>query len=545
MSRPSISVTLHTASRDNFLASKGIPSAAAMVVDCLNRQTLKSIELVYVDFHHAANASLMERLHASFPVKHVPVHPEHRYWLDNGHYFIPGAKNTGILYADGELIVSIDDGAIIETDLLEKYWTYYKQEGRYLQSLYRKHSEIRTENGLPVYPIAGERAIGSQHDDTRASCFPGDALRHEFGEWCYAGSSFALEHVLRVNGVNDRMGGQKSLEDCDLGVRLQQTGGKFVTDKSAWLGYIEHPSYSGANRQTELCAIENLAMINIARELGTNVANLPNQIGPRELDIIRKTTLEYRKFDPSSAERSSAFEMWMNVPSFDLKKQRQELRDSSNWKWQTNMEHMTFSEMISAWAEVDIAGWCDETKARNLIQIITLTRPKTVVEIGVFGGKSLIPQALALRETGGVIRGIDPWDAQEAIVGMKERASIDWWSKLDMEGIRLALCNHIRRLRLDNQVDLIRETSERAASRFENESIGLLHIDGNHSVERSIPDAQLYLPKVAPGGFIYVDDIGWVEGGEKTVEPALDYLLANGCTLLDRSNNDAVLRKGR
>ena len=48
----------------------------------------------------------------------------------------------------------------------------------------------------------------------------------------------------------------------------------------------------------------------------------------------------------------------------------------------------------------ELEGWCAKDKAATLIDLVLMLKPKIVVEIGVFGGKSLVPIAYALQETG-------------------------------------------------------------------------------------------------------------------------------------------------
>ena len=40
-----------------------------------------------------------------------------------------------------------------------------------------------------------------------------------------------------------------------------------------------------------------------------------------------------------------------------------------------------------------VNGWCSHQKASILVDIFMVTQPKTIVEIGVWGGKSLLPFA--------------------------------------------------------------------------------------------------------------------------------------------------------
>ena len=59
-----------------------------------------------------------------------------------------------------------------------------------------------------------------------------------------------------------------------------------------------------------------------------------------------------------------------------------------------------------------------------------------VVEIGVWGGKSLVPMANALRANGsGKIYGIDPWDNQESIKEIMNEANLEFWNRADHSSI--------------------------------------------------------------------------------------------------------------
>ena len=63
-------------------------------------------------------------------------------------------------------------------------------------------------------------------------------------------------------------------------------------------------------------------------------------------------------------------------------------------------------------------GWCTVKKATQLVNQILQVRPKVFVEIGVFGGRSLIPAALGIRANGdGMAYGIDPWKTEASPEG--------------------------------------------------------------------------------------------------------------------------------
>ncbi len=67
-------------------------------------------------------------------------------------------------------------------------------------------------------------------------------------------------------------------------------------------------------------------------ELKEIVAN-KNALTPKHMEIIKRETLKYRKFDPFAASNSKNLNIWMNVPTFDLQQERLELRSSSEWRW--------------------------------------------------------------------------------------------------------------------------------------------------------------------------------------------------------------------
>ena len=83
-----------------------------------------------------------------------------------------------------------------------------------------------------------------------------------------------------------------------------------------------------------------------------------------------------------------------------------------------------------------IEGWCEKDKALKLYDIIREVKPDLCVEIGVFGGSSFIPQALALKHNNkGTIAGIDPWSNNSAIEEMENFANKNWWGQVDLQGV--------------------------------------------------------------------------------------------------------------
>lgn len=153
-------------------------------------------------------------------------------------------------------------------------------------------------------------------------------------------------------------------------------------------------------------------------------------------------------------------------------------------------------------------GWTTVEKACAMAALVLVMKPKTVIEIGVWGGRSLLPMAWAIKEngTGGVI-GIDPYNATVSAdneFGDNEK----WWSEQDHEAMLKYFQAFVRNFKLDDVVTLARVPSDD----FRPVPCEILHIDGSHT-EQAVRDAERFGPKVPLGGIVVCDDIMWVGGG--------------------------------
>jgi predicted O-methyltransferase YrrM len=167
----------------------------------------------------------------------------------------------------------------------------------------------------------------------------------------------------------------------------------------------------------------------------------------------------------------------------------------------------------------ELEGWCTKNKAAILMDLIFMLNPKIIVEIGVWGGKSLIPMTYALKcSENSKIYGIDPWDNAKSIEGM-EGIHYEWWSNVDHQRVLNGLENKIRELGLSNQIELIKTSSELANPIID---IDFLHIDGNHSEAAANLDVYKWVPLVKKGGIIIFDDTDW-----GTNQSAVDWLNEN------------------
>jgi predicted O-methyltransferase YrrM len=169
-----------------------------------------------------------------------------------------------------------------------------------------------------------------------------------------------------------------------------------------------------------------------------------------------------------------------------------------------------------------LEGWCSDLKATTLVDLVLKVKPNIIVEIGVWGGKSLVPMACALQANGkGTIFGIDPWDSNASIEETLEEANKTFWSYANHDTIFRGLVHKIDQFALHDHVILIKNTSEDAALI---PGIDILHIDGNHSEKTSYGDVCKWVPLMNSGGWIIFDDMTWTEKGINTTARAVEWL---------------------
>jgi predicted O-methyltransferase YrrM len=173
----------------------------------------------------------------------------------------------------------------------------------------------------------------------------------------------------------------------------------------------------------------------------------------------------------------------------------------------------------------DFGGGSSPVKALVMAELIQFSQAELAVEVGVYRGRSFLPQAVAFRHIGrGRAIGVDPYESEAAVQTDAHEvgpAVVEWARTQDWDGLYLELSGRIERLGLGGQAELMRETSAAAAPRFGSASIGVLHIDGNHDRAAVELDISLWLPKVRPGGFVVLDDVSWA-----SVRPAHAQLCA-------------------
>jgi hypothetical protein len=158
-------------------------------------------------------------------------------------------------------------------------------------------------------------------------------------------------------------------------------------------------------------------------------------------------------------------------------------------------------------------GWCSVEKAIDITECVIETKSQLSVELGVFGGKSLLAFALAHEaiRTGKII-GIDPWMADACSEGHNDSKNDQWWTGMvNLNQIYHGFCGKMFQ---DYNVLLpycnwLRLKSWDAARLFDDGTVDILHDDGNHSEELTCGNYHAWINKMKPLSMIIIDDINW------------------------------------
>lgn len=136
--------------------------------------------------------------------------------------------------------------------------------------------------------------------------------------------------------------------------------------------------------------------------------------------------------------------------------------------------------------------------------------------------------------------GVDPWSANAAEQFDRPEIATElaaFARDTDWDGIYSEVTGQCSRMGLEAHCTIVRKTSREAALDFTAEGIrfGMVHIDGNHDAVAVTTDIDLYLPLLAKGGFVVVDDISW-----PSIRGALKRLRTEMTPILELSTPDKM-----
>jgi len=195
---------------------------------------------------------------------------------------------------------------------------------------------------------------------------------------------------------------------------------------------------------------------------------------------------------------------------------------------------MTLNELI-----VDLTprlhGWAEIPKALTLAHYVLALRPKVIVEIGTWGGRSAFPMILACKQIGiGKVTCIDPWNSEASADGQVTEVDKRWWgSMVNHQIVYEDFLRHVQSLQIEQFVEVHRIKSDDYEPP---KAIDILHLDGNHGPQ-AVKDAERYAPFVRAGGVCILDDLNWAGG---YVKRAAEFLVTIGFLELHPLGTGAV-----
>ena len=173
------------------------------------------------------------------------------YWRSNN--LIANARNTGLIYAKGELIISSDDYVLFSPKFIEEHWKMYK-EGKYTlisggHAVKYNPENVNKINNLPSPDTKDDIEnktvrVGLYYKyipmfiDTRTP----NNVENCGGGWFYSFNvSASLNKIIEVNGFDEEFDLTRE-EDIDLGLRLEKVGCKFyyISNENTDIIHMDH-----------------------------------------------------------------------------------------------------------------------------------------------------------------------------------------------------------------------------------------------------------------------------------------------------------------
>ena len=196
-----------------------------------------------------------------------------------------------------------------------------------------------------------------------------------------------------------------------------------------------------------------------------------------------------------------------------------------------------------------LPGWCTPEKGRRLEKLATDSRAKLCVELGVFGGRSLVALALGLAQNGfGRVDGIDPYEKAASQEGQSDNPeNYRWWGSVDYENILSQAASGIEQNDLGDYARIVRAKSLDVVDQYEDGSIDILHQDSTHTEEASLAEVEVWARKIRQGGYWVADDVNWstndVAGGHRyTFLRAQEALVSKGFKQIESYDTWAIFQ---
>lgn len=160
------------------------------------------------------------------------------------------ARNTGLIHAEGELVIFIDDYSCIMPEYLAGMWVAYKENPGYSPV----GPVVSVEYCDPSYPgVFGISGLKIRSTDRRSDTIKASGM-DSFkcpSNWFYTSNASApMRDIIKVNGFWE-MADLTREEDAMFGMALAKNGGKFyfVDSKTNSVYHMVHGEMAPANKK--------------------------------------------------------------------------------------------------------------------------------------------------------------------------------------------------------------------------------------------------------------------------------------------------------
>lgn len=179
----------------------------------------------------------------------------------------------------------------------------------------------------------------------------------------------------------------------------------------------------------------------------------------------------------------------------------------------------------------EVPGWFDWQEYYDRI-VDEAPDGSTIVEVGVFMGRSLIHLAKRMKECGKNLKliGVDTFQGSPEFEGRVFFNDLPW-HKTPFGMLARECMVHLHHHGVLDDVALIVSDSVKAADLFADGSVYAVFLDGDHAESAVIADIRAWQPKIQSGGTMGGHDYWDFE----EVRAAVDYLLPDAKTAPDRS----------
>ena len=224
------------------------PSGYRYALHALSRQSMppEEWELIIVDDYHKRGQ--VRREAASMGMRNVrAVGSKRNHWRSNR--LIANARNTGLIYARGELVAFLDDFCWVRPRWLEEHWRTHRRgycmvgAGKVVEYVPGAYDDLdgyltprvgrgETE-GAFTRNLASFKVSDTRGPSPVVDCSPG---------WFYTfNASAPLEKIVEINGFDEEYD-LTSEEDVDLGMRLGRIGCRFWyrPDPDCTVFHVDH-----------------------------------------------------------------------------------------------------------------------------------------------------------------------------------------------------------------------------------------------------------------------------------------------------------------